>query len=136
MENGQEIKHNESGAESATDVSQRDAIVTRYDKNMNTVWARTYGGFGQDHFTSVFVDKDNNILLGTYFKSNGVTLENKEVSGGYLEGYADSVDAAVIQLKEYIEEPQSINYQEMIVLGEKIPKIEIEILKKWEMEKN
>ena len=136
LENGQEIKHNESGAESATDISQRDAIVTRYDKNMNTVWARTYGGFGQDHFTSVFVDKDNNILLGTYFKSNGVTLENKEVSGGYLEGYADSVDAAVIQLKEYIEEPQSINYQEMIVLGEKIPKIEIEILKKWDHTNN
>ncbi len=132
LENGQKIKHNESG-KAATDASQRDAIVTRYDKNMNTLCARTYGGVGQDHFTSVFIDEDNNILLGTYYRSDGIRLENKEVSGGYLDGFNDNnVDAAMIQLKEYVETPQTITMQYVEIPGEAIPMIDVEVEKKWD----
>lgn len=140
------VKNDNSGDD---DASQRDALVIRYDKNMNIVWAKSYGGKRQDHFSSVYIDEDNNILLGTYFISMAIKLENdKLLNDGIIRGssydetksYNDQkerndntdTDGAMIQLKEYVDTPQKLDTQAITVLGEKIPEVELEIVKKWD----
>lgn len=55
-----------------------NAFVVKYTSQGTVVWAKTFGGLGEDEATSVAVDRSNNIIIGGYFAGTadfgGITL--------------------------------------------------------------
>lgn len=61
---------------SATSKGNYDILVTKLDANGKMVWAKTFGGDGQDIPVKALITNDNNILVATYTGSSDGDIAN------------------------------------------------------------
>ena len=53
-----------------------DGMIIKYDEDGNAKWAKVIGGDNNDYITSVAETSDGEIILGGYFLSDSIDLEN------------------------------------------------------------
>ncbi len=65
-------------------ISGRDAFAMRLDENCKQLWYKTYGGQGDDAFSSVAFDNDGNIILAGSTTSYGRNGINEPIGSGFV----------------------------------------------------
>ncbi len=68
---GDEITINNHG-----NTNYRDGMVIKYDKLGKIEWAKSIGGSGDDYLNNVREVADGSIIIGGYFQSSKITLDN------------------------------------------------------------
>ena len=72
-----------------------DGMVIKYNGEGDVLWAKNIGGDGDDSVESVSITKEGNLIVGGYFESKNIDLEN----GKILENVGSS-DGMVIKYNE------------------------------------
>jgi hypothetical protein len=75
-----------SEVENLTSYGSKDAIIAKYDKDGNQIWAKNFGGSGEDYFFSVTETYDNGLVAVGYTKSNDLNGISSISAPNYLEG--------------------------------------------------
>ncbi|MDD2181620.1 MAG: hypothetical protein PHW32_04550, partial [Bacilli bacterium] len=65
-----------------------DAIIVKYDTNLNLVWKKSFGGSNEEEFTSIEKINNNEIVAIGYSKSNDIDMQNLSVSD---DGYSNAI---------------------------------------------
>lgn len=65
-----------------TSTLTNDALLIKYDKNGNELWARSAGGTGYDYATSVSTDRNGNAFIAGGFTSSTMTLGTTTLTNG------------------------------------------------------
>jgi len=68
---------------SVSDSSTNDIFIARYDVSGNAVWAKSFGGVGQDLGKSIDVDMDGNIHVTGRFAGPTITFDTTTLTGIY-----------------------------------------------------
>ena len=64
-----------------------EAIIVKYDNNLNMVWKKSFGGSDVDVYKSIIKRSDNEFIVAGYSKSDDYDLSNiNKVGGGYSSG--------------------------------------------------
>ena len=85
-----------------TNKGNYDGMIIKYDENGEVEWAKGIGGDGRDYINSVAEASDGGYIVGGYFESesieleNGVKLENKYANNG--DAYFRHSDGMIIKL--------------------------------------
>lgn len=67
-----------------TQAYSNDAIVGKVDANGNLLWVKQYGNQGQEGFTNMTMDQNNNLILGGYM-THSLTLNNHFLPGNLYQ---------------------------------------------------
>ncbi len=62
----------------------RDALIIKYDYDLNIIWKKTFGGSLDEEFTSIVKENKAEVIAVGYSKSNDMDMNNMTTStGGY-----------------------------------------------------
>ena len=70
---------------------ETDGLVIKYDNTGEVEWAKSIGGTRDDYINSVIETSDGGVLIGGYFKSNTVQIDNKTLSNSSISGSYDGL---------------------------------------------
>lgn len=54
----------------------KEVFLIKFDRTGNIIWAKSFGGLGNDEGNSVCCDKSGNVLLAGNFKSQSITIDS------------------------------------------------------------
>ncbi|MCI9413481.1 MAG: hypothetical protein HFJ31_03110, partial [Clostridia bacterium] len=72
-----------------------DGMIIKYDSNGNVEWGKAVGGSSSDYITCIIKTNDGGYIIGGYFKSSSIELEN-----GVILNNNGSFDGMIIKYKE------------------------------------
>jgi hypothetical protein len=64
---------------SLTSIGNQDFFIAKFDKNGNTIWAKSGGGLNNDFGLSLAIDANDNVYLTGYIDGNA-TIENTQLT--------------------------------------------------------
>ncbi|HSH67638.1 MAG TPA: SBBP repeat-containing protein, partial [Bacteroidia bacterium] len=64
------------GSTTLTNAGKSDIFVAKYDSNGNVLWAKGYGGTGNDKGESVSTDNSGNVLLTGYYGGKSIAFDS------------------------------------------------------------
>lgn len=87
-----------TGKQYNASIGTHDIFVVKYDEGGNAIWAKSLGGFGDDHATGIACDGSGNIFITGYFDSDsmqmGTTVLHDTSATQLTYGFVAKMDGA------------------------------------------
>jgi hypothetical protein len=79
--------------------TEYEIFVTKLDSSGNVIWAKSYGGMGDDLSNSIAIDNNGNVLIAGSFKSdiirfNNLTILNTDPNNNYYDFFVAKISSA------------------------------------------